>query len=137
MELTYLLDTSILIALLRRRSDSPRRRLRSAAGHLAVSTISVAELEHGIARSNEPERDAARVESLLSLVEILPFDRAAAHHAGRISAHLAMEGMSIGPYDVLIAGHARSRGLVVITDNIREFRRVPGLVCENWLDDEP
>lgn len=134
MELTYLLDTNVLIMMLRQRAEALRPRLRAAAGRLAVSTVTVAELEHGVARSSVPERDGARVESLLSLVEILPFDRAAAHHAGRIGAQLARQGMSIGPYDVLIAGHARSRGLVVVTNNVDEFARVAGLECEDWSE---
>ena len=133
MELTYLLDTTVLITLLRNRGAALRPRLNAAAGQLAVSMVSVAELEHGVARSAAPEHDGERVESLLSLVTVLPFDRAAAHHAGRISAQLWRAGTQIGPYDVLIAGHARSRGLVVVTANLREFARVPGLECEDWL----
>lgn len=132
MELTYLLDTNVLIMLLRHRAEALRPRLRAAGGRLAVSTISVAELEHGVARSTVPEHDGARMESLLSLVEVLPFDRSAAHHAGRIDAQLARLGTPIEPYDVLIAGQARSRGLIVVTNNIREFSRVPGLECEDW-----
>lgn len=132
MELTYLLDTNILISMLRYRMDALGPRLRAASGQVAVSMISVAELEHGVARSSQPDSDGRRVESLLSFVDVLPFDRAAAHYAGRISAYLATSGMSIGPYDALIAGHARSRGLVVVTANMREFARVPGLECEDW-----
>jgi tRNA(fMet)-specific endonuclease VapC len=132
VELTYLLDTSILITLLRHGPAQLRPRLRSATGQLAVSTVSVAELEHGLARSRAPEKDTQKVESLLSLVEVLPFDRAAAHHAGRISGKLAQVGASIGPQDTLIAGHARSRGLVVVTRNLAEFSRVPGLESEDW-----
>ena len=134
MELTYLLDATVLVTLLRNRADAMRPRLRAATGRMAVSTVSVAELEHGVARSAAPDHDGERVESLLSLLTILPFDRAAAHHAGRISAQLVRAGTPIGPYDVLIAGHARSRGLVVVTNNLREFARVPGLECEDWLD---
>jgi tRNA(fMet)-specific endonuclease VapC len=132
VELTYLLDTSFLIRLLRRRPDGSREKLKAAAGRIAVSTVSVAELEHGLARSNVPETDTARVEALLSLCEILVFDRSAANHAGRISGQLGAAGTPIGPLDTLIAGHARSRGLTVVTGNLSEFGRVPGLECEDW-----
>ncbi|MDR1187941.1 MAG: type II toxin-antitoxin system VapC family toxin [Bifidobacteriaceae bacterium] len=132
VELTYMLDTSVLIHLLRRRSEELRPRFRAASGRIAVSTISVAELEHGLARSSAPDKDAARVEALLALCEVLQFDRNAAHHAGRISGRLAAAGTPIGPLDTLIAGHARSRGLVVVTTNLREFSRAPGLECEDW-----
>jgi tRNA(fMet)-specific endonuclease VapC len=109
-----------------------RGRFKAASGTIAVSTVSVAELEHGLARSTDLEGDAAKVASLLSLCEILDFDRSAAHHAGRISGRLATAGTPIGPLDTLIAGHARSRGLTVVTSNLREFSRVPGLECEDW-----
>jgi tRNA(fMet)-specific endonuclease VapC len=132
VELTYLLDTSFLIELLRHGPGTARGKLNGASGRIAVSTVSVAELEHGLARSSAPEADARKVESLLSRCEILVFDRAAAHHAGRISGQLAAAGKPIGPLDTLIAGHARSRGLTVVTGNLGEFSRVPGIECEDW-----
>jgi tRNA(fMet)-specific endonuclease VapC len=74
------------------------------------------------------------VDSLLELTEVLPFDRAAAVQAGIIRATLAKTGKTIGPFDSLLAGHARSKGLTVVTANVREFSRVPGLQTEDWLD---
>jgi tRNA(fMet)-specific endonuclease VapC len=67
------------------------------------------------------------------LIEVLPFDRAAAEDAGRVRGYLAGLGTPIGPFDSLIVGHARSRGLIVVTNNTREFSRVPGLQVEDWL----
>jgi tRNA(fMet)-specific endonuclease VapC len=133
----YLLDTNILIALLRDRGDAARPRLRAADGRVAVSTISEMELEYGIERSRDPARNRQAVDELLSLVEVIPFDTAAAMHAGRIRAVLAGRGTPIGPYDGLLAGHARSLGMVVVTDNTREFSRVPGLEVEDWLAADP
>jgi tRNA(fMet)-specific endonuclease VapC len=129
----YLLDTNILIALLRGRGDGARTRLRESSGRIGVSTITEMELEHGIERSSEPSRSRQAVDELLSLVDVLEFDSLAAMHAGRIRAVLDAKGTPIGPYDALIAGHARSLGLVMVTNNVREFSRVPGLEIEDWL----
>ncbi|BDZ41983.1 ribonuclease VapC [Paraoerskovia sediminicola] len=133
MTTLYLLDTNILIALLRRRADAARPRLRAAEGRIAVSTISEAELDYGIERSRHAEQNRQAVDELLSLVEVVPFDSTAAMHAGRVRAVLADRGEPIGPYDTLLAGHARSLGLVMVTNNVREFSRVPGLEVEDWL----
>jgi len=129
----YLLDTNVLIALLRGGGDAARPRLRAAEGRIAVSTVSEMELEYGIERSRDPVRNRQAVDELLSLVDVLPFDTAAAMHAGRVRAVLADRGVPIGPFDALLAGHARSLGLVMVTNNLREFSRVPGLEVEDWL----
>jgi tRNA(fMet)-specific endonuclease VapC len=131
----YLLDTNILIALLRDRGDAARRRLVEATGRVGVSTISEMELEYGIERSASPARNRQAVDELLSLVEVIDLDSLAAMHAGRIRAVLAARGTPIGPYDALLAGHARSLGLVMVTNNVRELSRVPGLEVEDWLSE--
>ncbi|MFE5335120.1 type II toxin-antitoxin system VapC family toxin [Isoptericola sp. NPDC056573] len=133
MSSLYMLDTNILIALLRDEGDTARPRLRDAEGRIAVSAISEMELEYGIERSRDPGRNRQAVDELLSLVEVVPFETTAAMHAGRIRAVLAGRGTPIGPYDALLAGHARSLGMVVVTHNVREFARVPGLEVEDWL----
>ncbi|ANC31802.1 type II toxin-antitoxin system VapC family toxin [Isoptericola dokdonensis] len=135
MNTLYLLDTNILIALLRDRGDAARRRLVEATGRVGVSTISEMELEYGIERSASPARNRQAVDELLSLVEVIDLDSLAAMHAGRIRAVLAARGTPIGPYDALLAGHARSLGLVMVTNNVREFSRVPGLEVEDWLSE--
>jgi len=136
----YLLDTNVLISLLRRNGAAARPRLREAEGRVAVSTVSEMELEYGIERSDDPHRNRQAVDELLSLVDVLPFDGLAAMHAGRVRALLAARGTPIRPYDALLAGHARSLGLVMVTNNVRELSRVPGLEVEDWLaetSDEP
>ncbi|PFG41616.1 tRNA(fMet)-specific endonuclease VapC [Isoptericola jiangsuensis] len=133
MNTLYLLDTNVLIALLRDRGDAARRRLVEATGRVGVSTISEMELEYGIERSASPARNRQAVDELLSLVDVIDLDSLAAMHAGRIRAVLAARGTPIGPYDALLAGHARSLGLVMVTNNVREFARVPGLEVEDWL----
>lgn len=129
----YLLDTNVMIEILRGRADVARARLESAEGRIGVSTITTMELEYGVERSSCPGRNRQALDGLLSIVDVLPFDEGAALHAARLRAHLARAGTPIGPYDILIAGHARSLGLVVITNNVAEFARVPGLEIENWL----
>jgi tRNA(fMet)-specific endonuclease VapC len=129
----YMLDTNILAALLRGQGGSARPRLRSAEGRIAVSTISEMELEYGTERSSDPHRNRQAVDELLSLVEVVPFETHAAMHAGRIRAVLAGRGRPVRPYDALLAGHARSLGMVMVTNNVREFARVPGLEVEDWL----
>ncbi|MDF9878547.1 type II toxin-antitoxin system VapC family toxin [Cellulosimicrobium cellulans] len=137
MSTLYLLDTNVLIALLRGNGVAARPRLREAEGRVAVSTVSEMELEYGIERSDDPHRNRQAVDDLLSLVDVLPFDGLAAMHAGRVRARLAARGTPIGPYDALLAGHARSLGLVMVTNNVREFSRVPGLEVEDWLAEAP
>jgi tRNA(fMet)-specific endonuclease VapC len=90
------------------------------------------ELLYGAAKSARPDANRREVESFAARLEVLPFDAQAAAHAGDIRATLERQGRSIGAYDVLIAGHARSRGLVVVTGNRGEFDRVEGLRCEDW-----
>jgi tRNA(fMet)-specific endonuclease VapC len=131
--LRYLLDTDLCVRVIRERSAFYRQRFEEERGGLAVSTIVVTELLVGAANSMWPERNKEMVARLVSSFAVLPFDMEAAEHAADIRAELERQGRKIGPHDSLIAGHARSRGLIVVTGNIREFSRVDGLRCENWL----
>ncbi|ACZ29191.1 PilT protein domain protein [Xylanimonas cellulosilytica DSM 15894] len=133
MTTLYLLDTNVLIELLRGRGAVARKQLEAAEGRIGVSTISTMELDYGVERSSDPARSRQALDGLLSLMDEIPFDAHAAMHSGRIRAHLAAAGTPIGPYDVLIAGHARSLGTVLVTHNTDEFSRVPGLEIEDWL----
>ena len=117
MSVRYLLDTNIVIFALRTRAESLRTRFAAAADQMAVSTITVAELAYGVERSSRPDQNRGAVEEFLALVEVMPLDASAAEHAGRIRAELATTGTPIGAYDALIAGQARARGLVVVTNN--------------------
>lgn len=133
--LRYLLDTNLCIRVLRDRPPALRERFNLEADGLCISTIVLTELLHGAARSARPEHNRTEVERLAARMDVLPFDDAAAGHAADIRANLERKGQPIGGYDVLIAGHARSRGLTVVTGNLSEFGRVEGLRCEDWLAD--
>jgi tRNA(fMet)-specific endonuclease VapC len=128
-----MLDTNICIRVLRHRPASVRGRFNEEAGTLAISTITLMELLRGAAKSARPLANRTEVQSLAAHLAVLDFDQRAAAHAGDIHADLQRKGTLIGPYDILIAGHARSRGLVVITGNLGDFCRVDGLRCEDWL----
>lgn len=128
-----MLDTDLCIRLLRDRPQGLRARFNAEADTLCISAITLKELLHGAAKSAQPARHRQAVEALAARLTVLDFDTVAAAQAGDVSAELEAIGLPIGPYDTLIAGHARSRGLVVITGNLREFQRVPGLRAEDWL----
>jgi len=131
--LRYLLDTNLCIRVLRDRPPQIRERFNLEADSLCISTIVMTELLHGAAKSARPAHNRNEVERFAARLEVLAFDAAAADHAADIRANLEARGEMIGGYDLLIAGHARSRGLTVITGNLSEFRRVDGLRCEDWL----
>lgn len=131
--LRYMLDTNLCIRVLRDKPAGLRQRFNAEADGLCISTIVLTELFHGAAKSARPTDNRLEVERFAARLDVLPFDFEAAAHAGDIRAALEREGNPIGGYDVLIAGHARSRGLVVVTGNLREFNRVDGLRCEDWL----
>ena len=133
--LRYLLDTNLCIRVLRDRPDAVRERFNQAADSLCISTIVLMELLHGAAKSALPDHNRTEVERFAGRLEVLPFDAVAADHAADIRAALERLGQVIGGYDLLIAGHARSRGLIVVTGNLGEFGRVEGLRCEDWLPD--
>lgn len=131
--LRYLLDTNVCIRVLRDRPSEIRERFNLEADGLCISTVVLSELLHGAAKSARPEHHRQQIERFAARLDVLPFDEAAAHHAADIKAALERRGTPIGPYDLLIAGHARSRGLAVVTGNLAEFGRVDGLRCEDWL----
>ena len=99
---------------------------------MCLSPISLGELIYGAERSSRVEHNLAIVEGFASQLVIPVFDERAAGHFGNLRAELAAEGQIIGPYDLMIAGHARSLGLVLVSNNLKEFERVPGLRLENW-----
>jgi tRNA(fMet)-specific endonuclease VapC len=131
-----MLDTNLCIRVLRDRPQSIRARFNAEADSLSISTIVLTELLHGAAKSARPIENRTEVERFANRLVVLPFDADAAGHAAEIRATLEREGRQIGGYDVLIAGHARSRGLVVVTGNLGAFSRVDGLRSEDWLPAE-
>ena len=129
----FLLDTDICSYLMKRRHPALIERVQDfAPGELKISVVTVYELEYGVKRSGRPELSRV-IRAFLENVEVLPFDTPAAREAGEIRAHLAKAGNLIGAYDLLIAGHARSLGANLVTNNLREFSRVRGLQLENWI----
>jgi tRNA(fMet)-specific endonuclease VapC len=130
--LRYLLDTNLCIRVLRDRPPTLRDRSNDAADSLCISTIVLTELLHDAAKSARPDHNRREVELFAARLEVLPFDADAAGHAADIRASLERRGQMIGGYDLLIAGHARSRGLTVVTGNLAEFNRVEALRCEDW-----
>ena len=128
-----MLDTNLCIRVLRDRPAGLRPCFNGEAETLCLSAITLTELLHGAARSARPAHHRQEVERTALRLSVLNFDSRAAAHTGDIDAELGRRGELIGPYDTLIAGHARSQGLVVITANLREFSRVPGLRSEDSL----
>jgi tRNA(fMet)-specific endonuclease VapC len=131
--LRFMLDTNLCIRLLRDRPKGLRDRFNSESSALCISTIVLTELLHGAEKSHRPDDNRREVERFAARMAVLAFDEGAAAHAGEIRATLERRGVPIGGYDLLIAGHARSRGLVVVTGNLAEFSRVDGLRSEDWL----
>lgn len=130
--LRYMLDTNLCIRVLRHRPASLRERFNAEAACLCISSVTLAELLVGAEKSARPGETRRQVEGFAARLEVLDFDSHAAAHYADIRADLERKGLSIGPYDLMIAGHARSRGLVVVTGNLGEFGRVAGLRCEDW-----
>jgi tRNA(fMet)-specific endonuclease VapC len=130
--LKYLLDTNIVIYVIKRKPIGALQLFNTHAGHMAISSITLAELLHGAAKSTAPERTLSVVEDFCSRLEVLTYGPKAAQHYGSIRASLEMIGKPIGINDIHIAGHARSEGLTLVTNNLREFERVPALQLENW-----
>ena len=131
--LKFMLDTDICIYTIKNKPAKVRTAFETHYGQICVSTITAMELIYGAERSAQVEHNLAIVEGFLARLEVLDFNQHAATHAGQLRAELGRQGQPIGAYDFLIAGHARSCGLILVTNNLREFERVPGLRVESWL----
>ncbi len=136
--LRYMLDTNLCIRVLRDRPAGLRERFNVEADGLCISIVTLSELLYGAAKSARPVENRHEVERLAARLEVLVFDAPAAGHYADIRATLERQGQTIGAYDLMahnlmIGGHARSRGLVVVTGNLGEFNRVEGLRAEDWL----
>jgi tRNA(fMet)-specific endonuclease VapC len=130
--LRYLLDTNICIDVIKARPPSMLESFNRHAGHIAISAITLSELLHGVEKSAAPERNLAAVENFCSRLDVLPYGPKASLHYGQIRAALERRGTPIGVNDLHIAAHARSEGLTLVSNNLREFERVEGLLLENW-----
>jgi tRNA(fMet)-specific endonuclease VapC len=131
--LKYLLDTNIVIYVMKRRPMEVLTMFNQHAGRMAMSVVTLAELYHGAEKSERVAQNLAVIEDFTSRLEVLPYTAAAAQHYGAIRSALEKTGQSIGVNDLHIAAHARCQGLVVVTNNLSEFERVPGLLVENWV----
>jgi len=134
--LRYMLDTNICIFTIKNRPQRVREAFIRFQDQLCVSSVTMMELVYGAEKSANPGKNLAIVEGFSSRLEVLPYDEPAASHTGELRAELGRLGTPVGPYDALIAGHARSRGLIVVTNNRREFDRVPGLRVEDWTHED-
>jgi len=132
--IAFLLDTNICIELIRGRSPHVLSQLRKCGvGEVAISSITLAELQYGVARSSEPARNELALARFCLSLERIAFDTAAAQAYGNVRAALERIGKPIGPLDMLIAAHALTLDVTLVTNNEREFRRVPGLRLVNWM----
>jgi tRNA(fMet)-specific endonuclease VapC len=131
--LKYLLDTNIAIYVIKHRPIQALETFNRHAGQMAISSITLAELFHGVEKSAKPDHNLRQVEDFVSRLEVLEYSSKAAAHYGDIGANLERKGTPIGVNDLHIAAHARSEGLTLVTNNLREFERAEALRVENWV----
>ena len=131
--LQYMLDTNICIHVMKNYPEGLRERFNRLAEQLCISAITLGELHYGAEKSARRLDNLAAIEQFAARLEVLPFGRDAAAHYGQIRAGLQRAGRLAGAYDMMIGGHARSAALVLVTNNLREFRRMAGLRVENWI----
>ena len=130
----YMLDTNIVAYAINKRPESVLQRLMShQPEELCISSITMAELEYGVCNSSRPGQNRLALMAFLSHFAVLPFDADAARDYGDIRNDLTKKNQIIGANDLLIAAHARSLGLILVTNNTRGFDRVEGLTVENWV----
>lgn len=133
--MTYMLDTNICIYAMKKKPEKVLQRFREEMDSgICISSITLAELEYGMKHSSDPVKNEQALIRFLAPLSILPFGVAAASEYGEIRAYLQGRGTPIGPLDMLIAGHARAENLILVTNNVREFERVPELEIENWAE---
>ena len=131
--MTYMLDTNICIYAIKNNPEQVLEKLKqNLSNRICISAITLAELQHGVEKSMNPEKNSMALLQFLSILDILPFDDLAAVEYGKICAYLQKRGTPIGTMDMLIAAHAKTENLIIVTNNVREFERVPNLKIENW-----
>jgi tRNA(fMet)-specific endonuclease VapC len=129
----YLLDTNICIYIIKKKPIPVFERFKHlSVGSIGISTITLAELQFGITKSSNPSKNQEALDKFLTPIEIVDFGFYATLEYGRIRAELERKGTPIGPLDTLIASHAKSLDLILVTNNEREFERIDGLKIENW-----
>lgn len=130
--LKYMLDTNIVIYVFKNRPAKVREALKLHGERVCISSVTLMELMYGAEVSSDPERNIREIESFTARIEVLAYAEEAAAHTGEIRAKLRRAGKKSGSYDVMIAGHARSKGLIVVTNNEKDFQNYEGLLIENW-----
>jgi len=129
----YLLDTNIVIYVLKRRPKEVLEIFNRNASRMAISSITLSELIYEAEKSSNVDKNLEAIEEFVSHLDVLPYDAKASQHYGQIKATLEKRGEIIGENDIHIAAHAISQGLILVTNNLREFKRVPNLALENWV----
>jgi tRNA(fMet)-specific endonuclease VapC len=128
-----MLDTNICIYVMKRYPQELRDKFNALAAQLCVSSITLGELHYGAEKSARRVENLTAIEHFVARLDVLPFGEKAAAHYGQVRAELERAGTPCGPHDMQIGGHARSEGLIVVTNNMREFTRMPGVRAENWV----
>ena len=132
--LKYLLDTNIIIYVLKRRPAEVLKIFNTNASRMAISSITLSELIYGAEKSPNVSKNLEVIEEFISHLDVLPYDAKASQHYGQIKAALERKGEIIGENDIHIAAYAISQGLTLVTNNLREFKRVANLALENWVE---
>lgn len=129
----YLLDTNICIYIIKKKPAEVFGKFKNLTiGDVGISSITLAELQYGIEKSSNPEKNRDALEKFLTPIEIIDYGYEATFEYGKIRAELEKKGVPIGPLDMLIASHAKSLDVILVTNNVREFERIAGLRIENW-----
>jgi len=131
--LNYMLDTNICIYVMKTYPPALRDKFNAMAEQLCISTVTLGELHYGAEKSARRVENLTAIAHFVARLQVLPFTDKAAAHYGQLRAELERAGTPCGPHDMQIGGHARSEGLIVVTNNMREFARMPGLRVENWV----
>ena len=131
--LGYMLGTNICIYVMKNYPQKLREKFNTLAEQLCISSITLGELHYGAEKSARRVENLTAIENFVERLDVLPFDAKAAMHYGQLRAELERAGTPCGPHDMQIGGHARSEGLIVVTNNMREFSRMPGVRTENWV----
>jgi tRNA(fMet)-specific endonuclease VapC len=131
--LSYMLDTNICIYVMKNYPHDLKEKFNLLAEQLCISSITLGELHYGAEKSSRRADNLTAIEYFVARLDVLPFGTKAAAHYGQVRAELERAGTPCGPHDMQIGGHARSEGLIVVTNNLREFSRMPGIRTENWV----
>ena len=131
--LAYMLDTNICIYVMKNYPQDLREKFNALAEQLCISSITLGELHFGAEKSARRADNLTAIEQFVARLDVLSFDAKAAMHYGQVRAELERAGTPCGPHDMQIGGHARSQGLIVVTNDAREFSRMKGIRVENWV----